>query len=78
MAESRKDKIMAHLSASTRSKLEIPEIAKNPGGRMPQPLCDDKTYNRRMEHVARSLGNFTKKERTPAQIIEHLNMTTSN
>ena len=78
MAESRKDQIMAHLSASTNSKLDIPDIAQNPGGLMPQPMCDDKTYNRRMEHVARSLGNFAKKERTPEQIIEHLNMTTSN
>ena len=76
MAESRKEQIMEHLSASTSSKLDIPEIAQNPGGLMPQPMCDDKTYSRRMEHVARSLGNFYKAERTPTQIIEHLNMTT--
>ena len=75
MADSRKEQIMAHLSASSDTKLDIPSVAQNPGGMAPQPLCDDATYNRRMEHVARSLGNFYKKERTPAQIIEHLNMT---
>jgi len=75
MADSRKERIMQHLNASTNSKLEIPEVAQNPGGMAPQPMCDDATYNRRMEHVARSLGKFSQTERTPAQIIEHLNMT---
>ena len=75
MADSRKEQIMAHLNASSDTKLEIPQVAQNPGGMAPQPLADDATYNRRMEHVARSLGKFYKAERMPAQIIEHLNMT---
>ncbi len=78
MAESRKDQIMAHLSASTSANLEVPEIAQNPGWLAPQAMCDDKTYSRRMEHVARSLGNFYNTSPTSAQIIEHINMTTAN
>lgn len=72
----RKQQIMAHLSASSSTQLEIPEIANNPGMRYPNPPVDDQTYSRRMEHVARSLGKFYQKTAPSSQqVIEHLNLT---
>jgi hypothetical protein len=71
----RKQQIMKHLSASTKTKLVVPPNAMEPGYLPPQAMCDDKTFARRMEHVARSLGNFTKEVRNSAQIIEHLNIS---
>ncbi|NJN29779.1 MAG: hypothetical protein HC824_04500 [Synechococcales cyanobacterium RM1_1_8] len=73
----RKKQIMEHLSASSKTKLEIPAVAQNPGFLPPnRAVADDKTYSRRMEHVARSLGAFYQKSGpTSAQIIAHLNLT---
>ncbi len=77
--QARKARIMAHLSASTSTKLGATDAATPPAWATvaQKPMCDDKTYSRRMEHVARSLGNFNKKEPTSAQILEHINMTTA-
>lgn len=77
-AQARKAQIMAHLAASTSSKIDLPFIPPAGGWLAAQPMCDDKTYSRRMEHVSRSLGKFYKSERTSSQIIDHLNMTTAN
>lgn len=74
--DNRQKKILAHLAASSNTPIEVPEVAKNPGSRYPQTPVDDKTYSRRMEHVARSLGAFYKRTSASSeQVVEHLNLT---